>query len=72
MNRMSALIIAATMASLVGFAPASLFAQASSAEKPVAAEKAVLGNGADKTVLKCAPSMPVLFSGHCLGRRGSR
>ncbi|MGY3485104.1 hypothetical protein ACVW1C_002987 [Bradyrhizobium sp. USDA 4011] len=39
MNRMSALIMAAATASLVGFAPASLHAQASSAEKPVPAEK---------------------------------
>lgn len=50
MNRTSALIIAATMASLVGFAPASLFAQASSAEKPVAAEKNPPGDIPDNQV----------------------
>ena len=38
MNRTSAPIIAAATASLVGFAPASLYAQASSTEKPVLAE----------------------------------
>jgi hypothetical protein len=39
MNRTSVLIIAAATASLVGFAPASLYAQASSTDKPVPAEK---------------------------------
>ena len=50
MNRMSALIIAATMANLVGFAPASLFAQASSAEKPVATERNPPGDIPDNQV----------------------
>jgi hypothetical protein len=36
---MSALTIAATTASLIGFAPGSLFAQASSTEKPAAPKK---------------------------------
>lgn len=50
MNRMSALIIAAAMASLVGFAPASLFAQASSAEKPAVPEKNPPGDISDNQV----------------------
>ena len=47
---MSALIIAATAASLVGLAPASVFAQASGAEKPVAAEKNPPGDIPDNQV----------------------
>ena len=50
MNRMSALIIAAATASLVGFAPASLFAQAGSAEKPAAPEKNPPGDIPDNQV----------------------
>ena len=50
MNRMSALIIAAAAASLVVFAPASLFAQASSAEKSVAPEKNPPGDIPDNQV----------------------
>jgi hypothetical protein len=50
MNRISALIIAAATASLVGFAPASLFAQASSTEKPVAPEKNPPGDIPDNQV----------------------
>jgi hypothetical protein len=50
MNRMSALVIAAAMASLVGFAPASLFAQASSTEKPAAPEKNPPGDIPDNQV----------------------
>ena len=50
MNRMSALVIAVAAASLVGFAPASLFAQASSAEKPVAPEKNPPGDIPDNQV----------------------
>jgi len=49
-NRMSALVIAVAAASLVGFAPASLFAQASSAEKPVAPEKNPPGDIPDNQV----------------------
>jgi hypothetical protein len=47
---MSALIVAAATASLVGIAPASLHAQASSAEKPVAAEKNPPGDIPDNQV----------------------
>ena len=50
MNRMSALVIAAATASLVGFSPAPLFAQASSAEKPVAPEKNPPGDIPDNQV----------------------
>lgn len=50
MNRMSALIIAATTASLVGLAAASVFAQASAAEKPVASEKNPPGDIPDNQV----------------------
>jgi hypothetical protein len=55
MNRMSALIIAATAASLVGLAPASLLAQASNkvpqaSEKPVVAEKNSPGDIPDNQV----------------------
>ena len=50
MNRMSAVAIAAALASLVGFGPASAFAQASSAEKPVAAEKNPPGDVPDNQV----------------------
>ena len=50
MNRMSALVIAAATASLVGFAPASLFAQASSTEKPVVPEKNPPGDIPDNQV----------------------
>ena len=50
MNRISALVVAAAAASLVGFAPASLFAQASSAEKPVAPEKNPPGDIPDNQV----------------------
>ena len=50
MNRTSALIIAAAMASLVGLAPASLYAQASSTEKPVPAEKNPPGDIPDNQV----------------------
>jgi hypothetical protein len=50
MNRTSALIIAAAMASLVGLAPASLYAQASSTEKPVASEKNPPGDIPDNQV----------------------
>ncbi|MDH2355066.1 hypothetical protein QCM80_31020 [Bradyrhizobium sp. SSUT112] len=50
MNRMSALIIAAATASFVGFAPASLHAQASSAEKPEPAEKNPPGDIPDNQV----------------------
>ena len=50
MNRMSALVIAVAAASLVGFAPASLFAQASTAEKPVAPEKNPPGDIPDNQV----------------------
>ena len=50
MNRMSALVIAVAAASLVGFAPASLFAQASSAEKPMAPEKNPPGDIPDNQV----------------------
>ena len=50
MNRTSALIIAAATASLVGFAPASLYAQASSTEKPVPAEKNPPGDIPDNQV----------------------
>jgi hypothetical protein len=50
MNRTSALIIAAAMASLVGLAPASLYAQASSTEKPVAPEKNPPGDIPDNQV----------------------
>ena len=50
MNRMSALIIAAATASLVSFVPASLFAQATSAEKPVAPEKNPPGDIPDNQV----------------------
>jgi hypothetical protein len=46
----SALIIAATTASFVGSAPASVFAQASSAEKPVAPEKNPPGDIPDNQV----------------------
>jgi len=49
-NRMSALVIGVAAASLVGFAPASLFAQASSAEKPVAPEKNPPGDIPDNQV----------------------
>jgi hypothetical protein len=50
MNRMSALIIAAATASLVGLAPVSLFAQARSAEKPVVPEKNPPGDIPDNQV----------------------
>jgi hypothetical protein len=50
MNRTSALIIAAATASVVGFAPASLDAQASSTEKPVPAEKNPPGDIPDNQV----------------------
>jgi hypothetical protein len=50
MNRMSALIVAAATAGLVGFAPASLFAQASSTEKPAAPEKNPPGDFPDNQV----------------------
>jgi nitrous oxide reductase len=50
MNRMSALIMAAATASLVGFAPASLHAQASSAKEPVPAEKNPPGDIPDNQV----------------------
>jgi hypothetical protein len=50
MNTTSALIIAAAMASLVGIAPASLYAQASSTEKPVASEKNPPGDIPDNQV----------------------
>jgi hypothetical protein len=50
MNRMSALIVAAATASLVGLAPASLFAQASNAEKPAAPEKNPPGDIPDNQV----------------------
>jgi len=49
-NRVSALIIAATTASFVGLAPASVFAQASGAEKPVAPEKNPPGDIPDNQV----------------------
>jgi len=49
-NRISALVAAASVASLVGFAPASLFAQASSAEKPMAPEKNPPGDIPDNQV----------------------
>ena len=50
MNRMSALMIAAATTSLVAFAPASLFAQASSSEKPAAPEKNPPGDISDNQV----------------------
>jgi len=50
MNRMSALMIAAATTSLVAFAPASLFAQASSSEKPAAPEKSPPGDIPDSQV----------------------
>ena len=50
MNTTSALIIAAAMASLVGLAPASLYAQASSTEKPAAPEKNPPGDIPDNQV----------------------
>jgi len=50
MNRMSTLIVAAATASLVGLAPASLFAQASNAEKPAAPEKNPPGDIPDNQV----------------------
>jgi len=49
-NKTSVLIIAAAAASLVGFAPASLYAQASSAEKPAAPEKNPPGDIPDNQV----------------------
>ena len=50
MKRTSVLILAAATASLVGFAPASLYAQASSAEKPAAPEKNPPGDIPDNQV----------------------
>ena len=50
MNRMSALIIAATAANLVAFAPAALLAQATNVEKPVAPEKNPPGDIPDNQV----------------------
>ena len=50
MNRISTFVIATAAASLVGFAPASLFAQASSAEKPAAPEKNPPGDIPDNQV----------------------
>jgi hypothetical protein len=50
MNRTSVLILAAATASLVGFAPVSLHAQASSTEKPPAAEKNPPGDIPDNQV----------------------
>jgi hypothetical protein len=50
MNRTRVLIIAAATASLVGFAPASLYAQASSTDKPVPAEKNPPGDIPDNQV----------------------
>jgi hypothetical protein len=50
MNRMSALIIAAATASLVGLAPVALFPQARSAEKPAAPEKNPPGDIPDNQV----------------------
>jgi hypothetical protein len=50
MNRTSAPIIAVAVASLVGLAPASLYAQASSTEKPVAPEKNPPGDIPDNQV----------------------
>jgi hypothetical protein len=50
MNRTSAPIIAVAVASLVGLAPASLYAQASSTEKPAPAEKNPPGDIPDNQV----------------------
>lgn len=50
MKRTSALIIAIAAASLIGFAPASLFAQANNGEKPAAPEKNPPGDIPDNQV----------------------
>ena len=50
MNRMIALMIAAATASIVGSAPTSLYAQASSTEKPAALEKNPPGDIPDNQV----------------------
>jgi hypothetical protein len=50
MNRTSALIFAIAAASLIGFAPASLFAQANKGEKPAAPEKNPPGDIPDNQV----------------------
>ena len=50
MNKMSAFVLAAAAANLVAFAPASLLAQSTNVEKPMAAEKNPPGDIPDNQV----------------------